>query len=152
MQPEMDPKLELLIDAELKALPPVKAPATLVPQVLALLASRAQQPWWRQVWWQWPLAAKAAYFLLALAIIGAIGDGGVMLDDGVANYSQQATERLAPVASLWDTLLTLQNAVGLLWVRAAQPLLLYALILGGLLYLACLGLGTACVRYARKRA
>ena len=152
MQPEIDPKLESQIDVALKDLPPVKAPATLVARVLSVLAARAQRPWWQHVWWDWPLAAKAAYFLLALAIIGAVGGGGVILDDGVVAYSQQATEHLAPVVSLWDTMLTLVNAVSLLWQDTARPWLLYVLSFAGLLYLICVGLGTACVHYARKRA
>ncbi len=151
MPPEMDPKLERLIDAELKQLPPVKAPATLVPRVMALLATRAQPPWWQRAWWDWPLLAKGAFLLLALAIAAALGQGGLVLDDGVTSCSQQVTERLAPVASLWDTILTLADALGLLWAKGVQPFLLYAVILAGLLYLICLGLGTACVRSARKR-
>jgi len=152
MSSEIDPKLASLLDAELKKLPPVKAPATLAPRIMAVLAARAHRPWWAHAWWDWPLAAKATFILLALALLGAVGGGGIILDDGVTSYSQQMTERLAPVTSVGDTLLTLGNVVGLLWEKAAQPFLLHVLVAAGLLYLTCLGLGTACVRYALKRA
>lgn len=151
MKPEFDPKLESLLDAELKQLPPLAAPASLLPNVMSAIAARAASPWWKRAWWDWPLTAKAAFLLLALAIAGAFSGGGVMLDEGVSNYSQQVVERLGPAASLWDTVLTILNAVGSLVEKIGQPVLLYAAIFTGLLYLTCLGLGTVCVRYALKR-
>jgi arginine exporter protein ArgO len=87
-----------------------------------------------------------------MAIAGAFSGGGVMLDNGITTYSQQVTERLAPVAGIWDTALTVISAMGLFWEKAAQPFVLYALIFAGALYLTCVGLGTACVRYALKRS
>lgn len=152
MKPDFDPKLESLLDAELKKLPPIAAPAALLPSVLSAIASRARLPWWQRAWWDWPLTARAASFLLALAIVGAFSGGGVVLDQGVSNYSQQVVERLGPIASLWDTVLTILNAVRSLVEKIGQPLLLHGAISIGLLYLTCLGLGTVCVRYALKRA
>jgi|SRR5882672_4485187 len=152
MKPEFDPKLESLLHAELKKLPPVAAPASLLPSVMSAIAARARLPWWQRAWWDWPLTAKAAFLLIALAIAGAFSGGGVMLDEGVSNYSQQVVERFGPVTSLWETVLTILNVVGSLAERIGQPVLLYAAIFVGLLYLMCLGLGTVCVRYAMKRA
>ena len=151
MDPEIDPKLEALLDAELKKLPPVAAPASLVPRVMAILAARQARPWWQRSWWDWPLAAKASFLLVAIAIAGAFGGGGVLLDQGVVSYSQQVTEQLAPASTLWDTAASLRTAVGLLWTRAAQPLLVTLMIAAGLLYLICVGVGTACVRSALRR-
>jgi len=152
MNSEFDPKLESLLDAELKKLPPIAAPASLLPNVMSAIAARARMPWWQRAWWDWPLTAKAAFILIALAIVGAFSGGGVMLDEGVSNYSQQVVERFGPVTSLWDTVLTILNVVGSLVEKIGQPLLLYGAIFIGLLYLTCLGLGTVCVRYALKRA
>lgn len=151
MKSEFDPKLESLLDEELKKLPPVAAPASLLPNVMSAIAARAQLPWWERAWWDWPLTAKAAFLLLALAIVGAFSSGGVMLDAGVSNYSQQVVERFGPLASLWETVLTVLNVLRSLVEKIGQPVLLYAATLIGLLYLACLGLGTVCVRYALKR-
>ncbi len=151
MDPEFDPKLEALLGAELKKLPPLSAPPSLVPRVMAFLVARQALPWWRRSWWDWPLAAKAAFLLMGIAIAGAFGSGGVLLDQGVVNYSQQVTERLAPAWTLWDSALSLRTAAGLLWDRAAQPLLVTLLIVAGLLYLVCVGVGTAFVRSTLKR-
>ena len=152
MNPAPDPKLESLLDAELKKLPPLPAPAALVPNVLARLAARSARPWWQQAWWDWPLAAQAAFLLLALGIVAAFSTGGLWLDDSVTGYSQQLAERLTPLASLWDTLAPLLNAGVLVWQQATQPPWLYGLILVGALYLACIGAGTMFVRVAWKRA
>jgi len=153
MKPEFDPELESLLDVELRKLPPISAPASLLPKVLSAIAARAQLPWWQHAWWDWPLTAKAAFLLLALAIVGAFSGGGVMLDEGVSNYSQQVVERISPVTSLWDTVVTVLNAGRSLVEKMGQSLfLLYAAIFIGLLYLTCLGLGTVCVRYALRRA
>lgn len=151
MDPEIDRKLEALLGAELKKLPLLSAPTTLVPQVLAILAARKALPWWQRAWWDWPLPAKAAFLLIAVAIAGAFGSGGVLLDQGVASYSQQMSERLAPASTLWDTALSLRTAVAHLWAQAAQPLLVTLMIAAGMLYLVCVGVGTAFVRTALRR-
>jgi hypothetical protein len=152
MTPEFDPKLEALIGAELKQLPPPPAPGALLHNVLAAIAARARLPWWQRAWWDWPLAAKAAFLLIALAIVGAFSSGGVMIDDGLSTYSQQVAERFGPATSLWQSILPVIKVVPALVEKIGQPLLLYAAIFAGLLYLMCLGLGTVCVRYALKRA
>jgi hypothetical protein len=151
MQPESDPNLESLLDAELKKLPPIPAPRSLLPKVLSAIAARARQPWWQRAWWDWPLTAKAAFLLLTLGIVSALSGGGVILDEGVATYSQRVVERLTPVGGLWDAIQTVVNAVALSLQKLMQPFMLSALIFVGATYLLCVGLGTACVRYALKR-
>jgi hypothetical protein len=151
MKPEFDPRLESLVGAELKKLPPITAPGSLLPGVLAAIAARARLPWWQRAWWDWPLAAKAAFLLLALAIAGAFSTGGIVIDQGVSTYSQQMVERLGPLTSLWNTVLIVLGALRSVVEKIGQPLMLYVAAFFGVLYLTCLGLGTVCVRYAMKR-
>jgi hypothetical protein len=67
----MDPHdLERLIDRELKSLPPPQAPVTLLPRVIAAAALRAR-PWYRREWTAWPVAARAAALMAAVAFIAA---------------------------------------------------------------------------------
>jgi hypothetical protein len=152
MEPDLDTELETRIDSELKKLPFSKAPASLAPRVLSILAARARMPWWHRAWWDWPLAAQAAFLVVALAIAGGFSGGTLILDQNATAYSQQMSERLAPITGLGQIGMTLANAFGLLWDKAAQPFVLYGLALAGSLYLICLGLGTVCVRYALKRS
>lgn len=69
--------LERAIDRELKALPPRKAPATLIPSVLAALRADALRPWWRKAWPSWPrrvqVLAMAAGVVWACAVAGWAG-------------------------------------------------------------------------------
>jgi hypothetical protein len=151
MQPEFDPKLESLIHQELRKLPELPAPPNLAPRVLAAIHARVSKPWWRQSWWNWPLAAQVAFLVIAVAIAGAFTQSGLMVDDSVRSYSQQVTEQASTLSALLDSFAPLLNAVALLWQKA-QPLLLYGLVLALGLYLACVGVGTMFVRVAIKRS
>ncbi len=62
------PKLAGLIGAELRALPPLRAPAALQTRVFAELARRQALPWWRQSFRDWPMAAQFGFALLALGL------------------------------------------------------------------------------------
>jgi hypothetical protein len=62
-------KLTALVAAELRALPPLRAPAALQSRVLAELARRQALPWWRQDFRGWPLAAQFGFAVLALGLM-----------------------------------------------------------------------------------
>jgi hypothetical protein len=141
-----DPELAAALDAELKKLPPVPAPASLAPRVLAVLAARATRPWWRRVWWEWPLAAKAAFVLLTLALAGAAGGGGVLLDASATEYSLGLTDKLGLFTPLWNMLLSLLNVAQVMWDNLGQPYLLYLAAAGAAAYLVCIGTGMLLVR------
>ena len=150
MPSEPDPNLEALIDAELKKLPPIPAPARLVPRVLTILEARAQAPWWQRAWWDWPLSARAGFILVSLAIVAAFSGGGFVFGTEFTAYSQLTADRFTVGEGVLDSLTPLANAGWLLWEKF-QPLILYSLAVAGVMYLACLGLGTACVRSALKQ-
>ena len=149
--PDPDPNLEAWAWAELKKLPPVPAPATLLPRVLQRLEARARRYWWLRVWWDWPLAAKVASLMLGIALAGSLGGGGLLVDERVAAYAGDITERFTPLAGLWDIATALGRAAVQVWAAVAQPVILTGLALGTVLYLLCLGLGTAVVRSIWKR-
>jgi|SRR5262245_1840373 len=150
MQPEFDPKLEAIIDQELRKLPEVPAPRSLAPRVMAAIRARASKPWWQQSWWNWPLAAQVTFLVIALAIAGAFTQSGLIVDDSVRSYSQQVTEQANIVSTFLNNFQPLLNAVAVLWQKA-QPLWLYAFALAIALYLACVGVGTIFVRVALRR-
>jgi hypothetical protein len=146
-----DPQLEALIDAELRALPPVEAPSTLVPNVLQALRARASLPWWRQAWWQWPFPARAGFVTAALSALAVVTGGGWFLETGLRAYSQPAVERLGHWTTQWGQATSLQGALGWLTQGLSQPWVLAGLAIAVGLYLACLGLGTLFVRTAWRR-
>ena len=55
MNPNHETELEALVDRELKSLPPLAAPPSLAPRILAALAARAAVPWYRRAWQEWPI-------------------------------------------------------------------------------------------------
>lgn len=151
MEPEMDPKLEVLLHRELKDLPPLKAPSSLAPNVMAILAARVRVPWWQRAWWDWPVAAKAAFVVIALSVAGVFGGGSAVLGDGVGDYSIDLAGRLDFSESILGNFTPLAYAFHRLWEELAQPFLLYAAIAAGAVYLMGIGVGTACFRLALKR-
>lgn len=151
MEPEFDPKLEALLSDELKALPPLKAPSFLAPNVMAILAVRARVPWWQRAWWDWPLSAKAVFVVLAITVAGAMGGGGHLLGEGAVGYSTDLMERFNPADGVFWNFAPLADAATLVWERFAQPFLLYGALLAGALYLTFVGVGTVCFRFAVKR-
>lgn len=146
----IDPQLEKLLDDELKKLPAVTAPPGLLRDVLAQLEARAAAPWWQRAWWQWPATAQAAFIILALALVAAVTTGGALLNDQAALWMQSLRTHASGFTSTWSILAPLGDAGLLLWEKVAQPLLLYGLVAAGVLYLACVGLGTMVFRVAWK--
>ena len=151
MKDEFDPKLEALLSDELKALPPLQAPATLATGVMAILAARARVPWWQRAWWDWPLSAKAAFVVLTIAVAGAMGGGGHFLGEGAAGYSADLMERFNPADGIFGNFTPLADAAILMWHQFAQPFVFYGAVLAGALYLMFVGLGSVCFRLAAKR-
>ena len=150
MEPSPASRLEQWIAGELKNLPELSAPASLLPRVLATLQARERQPWWQQPWWNWPMAAKVALSVLALGIAALMGSGGPVLGEHVASYANETVERLSPVAHLWETFGPISNSLALLWTALLEPWLLSGL--AALTYLACLGVGTIFFRATFKRS
>lgn len=75
---------EEALDEQLRQLPDVQAPETLIPRVMAVVLAKAQSPWWRQTWWHWPPAAQV---LVLLSFVGAM--------IGLSYYGPQAWDALA---------------------------------------------------------
>ena len=48
------------LNKSLKGLKDQRAPSTLIPGVVARVQAEAISPWWNQMWWIWPLPARAA--------------------------------------------------------------------------------------------
>ena len=114
--------LDARLDAELRQLPPVRAPRTLLPRVLAATAGRQSAPaatgW--STWslpWRIAVSTAAVAFLAAMSILIAAPPRGVT--DAAKTVGDVAT--IARV--VWDVML--------------QPVATYLVVLGISLALAC---------------
>jgi hypothetical protein len=146
----IDPKLEALIHQELRKLPNRRAPQTLGPLVLAAIQAQAQKSWWHRPWTTWPFKFRLAFMVAAvcsatlfLSLSFAVLNGN--LTDSFGLKLAQGFGFLLPV---WEVLRALSNAALLLTRSINQSLLLALSSLVFMMYLACVGIGTACCRVA----
>lgn len=147
--PQRDAALEAKVNRELLQLPHLKAPATLLPQVMAAIQARQAQPWYRRPWQAWPRKIQCLVGpLMALCPLLAFYFSRIawheLANSGVA---RQVDQKLTLLSLAGNTLDTLVNAF-LLAGRAlmGQPILLAGIIVSIVMYLACIGIGTACFR------
>jgi hypothetical protein len=132
--------LETLVDRELRQLPAVRAPHTLLPRVLAAVQQWSQRPWYARAWLTWPLAAQiasaAALFLIVVGSALLIADAQI----AVGETSARLLNRAAPLTEAAEATI---NAARVVWRALIEPLLIYAFGLVVLMCLACAAFGTA---------
>jgi hypothetical protein len=153
MESEPNNKLETVIQQELRRLPELSAPATLIPRVMSAIHARVALPWWRRSWWEWPMPARSAF--ASLAVISA----ALLVVFVLPLLTGWTTSTSASLASPWlngaadylKGLESLANAGAVVWRAAAQPVILGLLMVSSFLYLVCVGLGTMFVRLAWQR-
>jgi len=77
-------ELEKLIHASLRSLPERRAPQSLEANVWAAIHAQQAQPWYRQSFVHWPMAARAVFLaftgILAASLIATILQWGGQLD------------------------------------------------------------------------
>jgi hypothetical protein len=139
----MDPAdLERLVSRELKALPPPRAPRTLLPRVMTAVDVSARRPWYSRAWMTWPAAWQAVSIVGLLAAVG----GGAMLLPSVRDAMSALTfvaEVQGDVAARARDLEVAANAVRVLWNALLAPVVPYAFGLVLLMCAACAVFGTA---------
>lgn len=146
-------ELEAAIDCRLKALPELRAPATLLPRVLAVIERRAVPAWYCRSWQMWPAALRAVSLAVLLAAFGGLCFAGWELSHaaGVGEATQTLRQWVSGLGAMWNTLAVILQAM-LLAVKHLGPLFIAVCVFGGIAaYLSCLGLGTAFVRLAVAR-
>jgi hypothetical protein len=153
MDPHDESELELEIHRELKRLPDLSAPVSLIPRVKAALAERAAVRWYRRPWQNWPRAGRLASlaFLLALFAGLCLGNWHAIHNAGLAPAIQRLGELASSLGTAQNALSTVA-AAGALAVRQLGATVLLATcvaVVAG--YVLCVGLGTLCVRLAFAR-
>ena len=82
-----DDALKDLLDRTLQELPLRRAPPTLESRVLDELERRAALAWWRRSFAHWPVAARAVFLVICLALIRLAFVGGATAVAGVRSLS-----------------------------------------------------------------
>jgi len=152
MASQHDP-LEQLIHRELKRLPEVPAPATLVHRVMLAAHRQAEQPWWRQSWIAWPAWFRILFVLgtaaLACGLVAGLAHlwGHFTLPD----IQSELADHLSFLRPFWCLVVALFTALARV-MSLVKPVWFYgAAILAGALYIASVGLGTLCYRVAANK-
>lgn len=150
MSLEYEKKLEFEVDRELKALPEITAPATLVSRVMAAIELRVALPWFRRAWHTWPGSLQGLFLVLMVALVGGICFG-------VWEGSHTATFGLAVhkvggwfsgLSAIYTALNALAGAIVAMIKQVNSTVLLAFLCAAGLGYALFLALGTMYVRMA----
>ena len=141
--------LETLIDRELKQLPELTAPETLIARVLAAIQAKAK-PWWHRSWASWPWWGQGVFLLATVALIAGVVYGAPQAAEGLS--AQPLLAKLgswfAFLAPVWKLLASLGNAFVVLARSGGQLLLWAAVATAAVVYLTCVGLGTLAYRVA----
>jgi len=153
MNSDYENELEARIDRELKALPPMQAPALLAPRVMAVIAGRATVPWHRRAWQTWPFAGRAVSLAVLMAAFGGLCLAGWELTHGAsfAMVTQRAGGWFSELSVVWRTVSVLGDAVRLAVAQIGSGFIIAGLVVAALGYAAVLALGTACARLAFAR-
>jgi len=138
MNDHNDERLERLIEGVCSGLPTRRAPAELERRVLDELARRAELPWWRQGFAQWPFVARGGLLVVCVAL------AALSLTSGLAQRLDLQT--LGWVRLLVGLVAVMGNAATLV-ASLIPPLWIYlTLSVGTVLYLLLFGLGAFAYR------
>src|SRR5881392_1404176 len=123
---EQDEKpLEQLMHRELRKLPELRAPETLVHRVMLAVHAKERQPWWQRPWLSWPRPAQCISSALFAVTVGAVIYFGTQAWQlaGIGNPLDKIWLWIVSLAPLWNGLVALANAVALVLQKGGQPYL-----------------------------
>lgn len=144
-------QLEREIDRELKALPEIPAPATLILRVMRAIAQRQALPWFRRAWQTWPASLRVVSFATLAILFGGLCFGIWELSVlGVSAASQKYGSVFTMLNGLWVALGAVFNATLNSVQRMPKPYLIGCLAAIGLAYSMCAVFGTFCLAVARN--
>ena len=134
--------LEHLIDRELRALPPPRAPRTLLPRVMTAMHDAARRPWYSRAWLTWPIGWQIASVCLLLVVSA----GTALLMPAVREAAGTFTFVAGVQGDVADTARDVEVATAaarVLWRALLAPVVPYAFGVVFLMCVACAVFGTA---------
>jgi len=153
MNSEYQKETELQIDQELKSLPELAAPTTLARRVMAELEQRRALPWYSQPWQNWPMPLRISALALLAVMFGGLCVSSWQLTRaaGVSAAMQEIGGLFSGFNTVWNIVNVLLGAVVLVFKHLGTGFMIGSLVLAGLGYAICVGLGTAWLRLAFAR-
>ena len=153
MNTNYENELAARIDRELKSLPPLTAPPTLAPRILARLAEQMEVAWYRRAWPTWPIAGRVASLVLLLALFGGLCFAGWqgMQTSSVTAATGKVSGAFALVSVAANTLGALGNAIAQVVRHLGTGFIVAAAAFAVLGYAACVAFGSFYLRLAFAR-
>lgn len=154
MNGDYEKQLEAEIGRQLKSLPPLRAPVSLVSRVMSVIEQRAALPWYKQSWQRWPLPLQALSMLALLAVFAGICFASWKLShtEAFALGLQKAGGVVASIGAIFRTIGVLVSSAGLVIKHMGTGFIVGCVVAGLLGYAMCLGLGTLYVRLGWRSA
>jgi hypothetical protein len=144
---DRDYQLEAEIDRELKALPEIPAPATLIRRVMQAIALRQALPWFRRAWQTWPASLQVVSFVTLALLFTATCLG---LWEGVTLAVHKYGSVLSVLATLWTTITVLFGALLSAVSQLPRGVLIGCIAAVALGYTMCAAMGTFCFALLRN--
>lgn len=153
MNERHETELEQLIHEELRKLPDMRAPETLVHRVMLAVHVRERRAWWQRPWLTWPGPARVLSAILSVAALGALAylGSGAWQAAGIGNPLDRIWQWIDSLAPAWNWAAAAVNASVVYLQKGGQQYLLAGLALAVTMYLLCIATGTACYRLAFNR-
>ena len=153
MNDDPENNLEQEIGRALRQLPLRRAPATLLPRVLAAIQAHAHQPWWQRPLATWPRWMQVITLVLSVGIASllawGIGQGIQAVDFAAAGKAVGSF--LDRFEFVWTATTATGNAF-LLVLSKTHPIFLCAAgALCVIAYTSCVGMGTLLYRLATNK-
>lgn len=146
MHPEPEDPLTAALHRELRQIPSHRAPADLLPRVLAALTVVERRAWWERSWFEWPRAVRRLSGVAAGLAVTSLG--GLAL---LALNQELLHGLIGSATEAWNVVGTLGNAIAVLW----QAVPATALLAGGALlaasYFSAIAIGTVFYRQTQQR-
>jgi hypothetical protein len=147
-----DQDLERLVDKRLKALPPRRAPGTLLPAVMQQVRARALRPWYARPWTTWPAEWQVASIAALVLVVAAFAMSAPALQPLLARPMALAAALLAPANELVAAVSTLTTMVEIVTRVIGQSIVGVVLALFVVMFTTTVAIGAAIGRVAVGRA
>jgi hypothetical protein len=153
IEPEYQERLERLIDLELKQLPEPQAPEPLFERVMRAIEEDQRKSWWQKPWSCWPTAIQGLFISTLAVFAGSLVYGlSLAPTDAPAQWFET---RFAGTYALFSAsasaLITLTNALLLVFTAVFSSWVLIAIVAAAFLYASSFALGLAWFRVALNR-
>ncbi|HEY3853263.1 MAG TPA: hypothetical protein VGO67_02595 [Verrucomicrobiae bacterium] len=153
MNPDFDdPQLESEIDRQLKDLPELIAPRSLVPRTMQLIAQLAAV-WQSRSWSTWPMSIRAAFIVVSVALLAATVPGLRAFEQNLlVPMFAKLNHWGASSEWIWNAATALASAGTAIVNHASKGIIFSCVLAIVLAYAACIGFGTVFVKLALSDA